>query len=581
MSTKLTKIDLGNMSTSNMSTVDNTRAVSYTRYSSEMQRATSIEDQQRNCTRRANAEGWAVTAQYADEAISGSDNRRPQYLAMLQAAARKEFDVLIIDDLSRPWRDSVEQETAIRRLEFQGIRIVSTSDGYDSQSKSRKIQRGFKGMMNEIFLDDLRDKVHRGQEGQAERGFWNGGRPYGYRLRPVLDPSRHDPYGQPVRVGTHLEIDPEQATIVKRIFERFVEGASALTICRELNESGVPSPGSTWRRKVRRCQGWMASAVRAMLMNPLFTGQQRWNTSQYLKDPDTGKDRRRARPKAEWRVHLHESLRIVSDELFESAQARTRKNSKSDERLKTGGKPKYLLTGLLFCELCDSKYTMGDKAFYCCAAHWGGRACSNTNRVRRDEIEARLLIDDDSPIGGLLAPERVARMAAELEQLYAEHIRQSAARAEQAPKELRELAARIERLRERLRTGDADMAPDEIEAAIGRAEGKLRELQARQPSAKESARLLSMLPRAAELYRRQVANGLSGDIREALKARVTLRNLVVDGKIVLSPGEGGSLWAKFSMQPAAILLQTTGTSGRGDRIWTCDSYVPNEVGYKN
>jgi site-specific DNA recombinase len=71
--------------------------------------------------------------------------------------------------------------------------------------------------------------VPRSQEGQALKGFWNGGKPYGYRLRPVLDPSRRDPYGQPERVGTHLEIDPEQAPIVKRIFERFVEGASCLT----------------------------------------------------------------------------------------------------------------------------------------------------------------------------------------------------------------------------------------------------------------------------------------------------------------------------------------------------------------
>jgi site-specific DNA recombinase len=45
----------------------------------------------------------------------------------------------------------------------------------------------------------------------------------------------------------------------------------------------------------------MASAVRGMLKNPLYTGQQRWNASQYLRDPDTGKDRRRARPESEWR----------------------------------------------------------------------------------------------------------------------------------------------------------------------------------------------------------------------------------------------------------------------------------------
>jgi site-specific DNA recombinase len=147
------------------------RAVTYSRYSSDMQRATSIVDQERLCRRRADAEGWKIVASYADDAISGSDNRRPQYLAMLQAAARKEFDVLIVDDLSRLTRDSVEQETAIRRLEFQGIRIIATADGYDSESKSRKIQRGFKGLMNEMFLDDLRAKVHRGQEGQALKRF--------------------------------------------------------------------------------------------------------------------------------------------------------------------------------------------------------------------------------------------------------------------------------------------------------------------------------------------------------------------------------------------------------------------------
>jgi site-specific DNA recombinase len=143
------------------------RAATYSRYSSDQQRASSVVDQRRNCQRRAVAEGWSIVAEFADEAISGSDNRRPQYLAMLQAAARKEFDILVVDDLSRLTRDSVEQETTLRRLAFRGIRIIPTSDGYDSQSKSRKIQRGFKGLMNEMFLDDLRAKVHRGLEGQA------------------------------------------------------------------------------------------------------------------------------------------------------------------------------------------------------------------------------------------------------------------------------------------------------------------------------------------------------------------------------------------------------------------------------
>jgi hypothetical protein len=74
-----------------------------------------------------------------------------------------------------------------------------------------------KGLMNEVFLDDLREKVHRGMEGQAIKGRWCGGRPYGLRLLPILDPTRRDAYGNPERVATVLEIDPVQAAVVKSI----------------------------------------------------------------------------------------------------------------------------------------------------------------------------------------------------------------------------------------------------------------------------------------------------------------------------------------------------------------------------
>lgn len=63
------------------------KAVLYARFSSDLQRATSIEDQFRNCRKRAEAEGWTVVATFADAAMSGSDANRPQYRAMLEAAA--------------------------------------------------------------------------------------------------------------------------------------------------------------------------------------------------------------------------------------------------------------------------------------------------------------------------------------------------------------------------------------------------------------------------------------------------------------------------------------------------------------
>jgi DNA invertase Pin-like site-specific DNA recombinase len=348
------------------------RAVAYTRYSSDQQREASLADQLRNVTRRAQAEGWSITATYADAAQSGSDANRPQYKAMLAAAARGEFDVLLLDDLSRMTRDSVEQERAIRRLEFSGVRIIATSDGYDSQSKSRKVHRQMKGLMNEQFLDDLRERVHRGQEGRAYKKYWLGGKPHGYKPRPILDASQRDAYGAPAHIGTVLEIDPAQARVVRQIFQRFIAGASAQTIARELNAGKVNSPGSTWKRKTRRANGWMGSAVRVILRNPLYCGLQRWNVSQFVLNPDTGKHLRRARPKAEWVVHQNEALRIVTDAEFEQAHARTRGRNNGDRRLKVGGKPKFLLSGLLVCDTCKAHYVMGDNRAYVCSSHRDG-----------------------------------------------------------------------------------------------------------------------------------------------------------------------------------------------------------------
>lgn len=80
--------------------------------------------------------------------------------------------------------------------------------------------------MNEAFLDDLRDRVHRGLSGQALRGHWCDGRPYVYKLKKIVDPSRLDAYGQPTQIGTQLEIDELQATGVREIFEKYIAGES-------------------------------------------------------------------------------------------------------------------------------------------------------------------------------------------------------------------------------------------------------------------------------------------------------------------------------------------------------------------
>jgi site-specific DNA recombinase len=457
-------------------------------------------------------------------------------------------------------RDQVESERVIRRLEFQGIRIVATTDGYDSQTKAatRKIQRTVKGLVNEMRLDELREQVHRGLAGQALKGYWCGGRVYGYGLRPILDPNQRDPYGQPERVGTKLEIDADQAPIVREIYRRYVDGASCRTIAKELNNRGVASAGSTWNRKVRRCSGWMGSAVRAILRNPLYTGRVRWNAGGYVRNPDTAKRVWRARPQDEWIEHCDEALRMVSDELFQRAQQRNRIRAKSDIRMKSGGRPKYLLSGLLHCGTCDAHYILHDARSYACSGHKGG-ACDNHIRVRRDRLESAILgpLRDE-----MLAPERVAKMAKEMQSNLLERMHRIKMRTAEQPHELMELDARIARLRKRMAAGDPDITPDELRAALDVAEYKRRELAHAKPTdISEGAKLLTMLPNAAELYRRQIALGLDGahpQIR--LKARLAIRELL--GQIRLEPGQDGSLWAAYEVHPAVLVRgAVTGFAG--------------------
>jgi site-specific DNA recombinase len=536
------------------------RVATYSRYSSDQQRESSIEDQQRNCSRRAAAEGWKIVCEFADSAMSGADSARPEYQRMLKAAARGDFDILLIDDLSRLTRDSLEAEKTIRKLEFSGIRIVATSDGYDSQSKARKVHRGFKNLMNEAFLDDLRERVHRGQTGQALKGFWIGGRPYGYRLKPVLHATEWDQYGQPAKIGTKLEIDPKQAAIVKEIFSRYVAGWSHRAIAADLNERNIPSAGATWKRTRHRSSGWMGSAVRVITMNPLYGGLVRWNVCAFVRDPSTERMVRRRRPKAEWVTHQDESLRIVGDEVFEKAQKRARVRSNSSERLKAGGKSKFLLSGLLRCSVCGRHYIIADARSYSCSSHLNGGACTNRIRVRRDTLELKIL----EPVREqLLAPDRVQRMIAHMQRQFAQFSREAAQRRVDVPAEVRELDARLERLRERLRKGDPDLTDDELQMAIDRVESKRQELALAQ-SADESSKVLAMLPRAAELYRRQIDAGLQKDPEAAQKARLVLRELL--GTIQLRPEPDGSLWADYILQPAALVKMAAGTDGRGEGI---------------
>lgn len=568
----------------------NDRVAIYSRYSSDNQRDASIDDQVRNCRRAIDSEDWEVVAEYEDKAISGGTAARPGYQSMLKAAAAREFDVLLIHDLSRFSRDQVESERAIRRLEHDGVRIIAVSDGYDSTSNGRKIQRGVKGLMNELYLDDLAKNTHRGLTGQAIKQYWCGGKPYGYRLVQDKNEGKHDVHGNAEVIGTRLVVDPEQSKVVVRIMAEYAEGRGLRSIASDLNIDGIPSPGSYWHgRTVRRANGWMGSTINSMVDNPLYRGIYQWNTTAWVKDPDTKKRTVRARPRSEWVIHPMPHLRIVDEVVWQRVRSRREAlraaavqfvcDPKSDKvgpsgidglrharagfASRGGRRNKYSLSGLLKCGECGANFIIADTRSYKCSGNLDGgdAVCSNSLRVRRAEIEEVVI---GSLRNDLLTPERIERFRRRLAaRLNAAADGHSAA---DATRRSRLIAVEGE-IRNLVNLAKAGVAS----ASLAKELDSLEAEQARLTVVpRPTAKVVRMVPQAIGRYEAMVAELPGLLTRDPERARDILRRLL--GEVRLVRGAGG-LFAELSTSPERLMglagvtpIETRGRDGSGGRI---------------
>ena len=127
---------------------------------------------------------------------------------------------------------------------------------------SAKLGFQMREIVNELYLDDLREKTLRGQKGQKSRGFTVGEATYGYRSVPVGE-MRADRRGRPRPDGYRMVVEASEAAIVQRVFREFSEGKAIKTIVKSLNAEGVPG-----RR--RNQKGWSTSTVSRILKNEKY-----------------------------------------------------------------------------------------------------------------------------------------------------------------------------------------------------------------------------------------------------------------------------------------------------------------------
>jgi site-specific DNA recombinase len=381
------------------------RCALYARYSSDLQSPSSIDDQLQLCRGYAERQGWTVVATFQDAALSGFGvEHRPGYQELLAAALSpaRSFDVIVVEDLSRLTRDMAELLRLHHRLRLRGLELVGVSDGIATGRQGAKVQLAVKGLVNELYLDDLRDKTHRGLAGRVSRGLSAGGRIFGYRAVPAAA----DAQGR--TTSARFEIDPVEAEVVRRIFREYADGRSMRDITHTLNEERVPFPAQQTKRGPNR-RGWAFSTINVILRNEKYAGVWIWNRTRFLKDPDSGRRRPVPRPLEEWVRQERRDLRVVSPELWDAAQARLRFVAESYGPGAPRGRAaaaysSYLLSGILRCGICGGR--MGAQTatrrkgaerykydwYRCSFARDKGRAiCTHGTWYRRSTLEGALV----------------------------------------------------------------------------------------------------------------------------------------------------------------------------------------------
>ena len=354
-------------------------AVAYARYSSAGQRDVSIEQQLADIRAFAAREGYTIVHEYADHARSGFKDvtARAAFQSMIAAAEKGSYDTIIawkVDRFGRNREDSAIYKGKLRRF---GVRVLYAMEPIPEGSAGVLLE-GMLEATAEWYSRQLSENVTRGMTDNAHRCLYNGTRILGYTRGP----------------DGRYAIQPEEAAIVRNIFDLYRSGFSAARICRQLNDQGL---------RTSHGKNFAPEGLMRILTNERYTGVYIWGS---IRVPDG-------------------MPAIIDRSTWEEAQRMKKKTARHVEQ----GAVDFLLTGRAFCGLCGAAM-IGDSGtgksgtrhyYYSCQAHKARKGCSKKS-VSKDYLESSVV---DFVLDHVLADEQIEKTADAVMALQQEELKHS------------------------------------------------------------------------------------------------------------------------------------------------------------
>lgn len=323
-------------------------------------------------------EDLEFAAEFADDGYSGYDFERPQFQKMMKAVKNGEIDCIVVKDLSRLGRNFLKTEEYLQRIFPKlGVRFIAVNNCFDSSrelTSSERLANPIVNLLNEYHVMETSQKVRSVLEHHRMNGKFIG---------------NHTVYGYVIK-NKCLEVDPEAAEIVRKMFDLKINGLSNQSIGEYLNQCGVKSPLEYKIDKGVAATGvhlrdgekalWSAVSVRRVLENPIYIGtlvQGKTTSISY-------RDRRRfKKDPSEMAVFENAHEAIISDTAFLIVQDLLQRDSYSKSK-----KESYIFSSFAFCGNCGNPLyhrQSGGKMVY-----W---ECRNKECLNKGTIKEPILID--------------------------------------------------------------------------------------------------------------------------------------------------------------------------------------------